>query len=619
MSRSTVDQDKHFIYPNDCLDSHRSRYRQSIQGVLNQSTTALVTVATAKAFSLTAAVYIASSASGGHVNPAVTFGLAVGGHITIPAAIFYWIAQLTGATLACFLLKAFAVSQPVLAYAIAAELSGFSASVLEGVATFALVYTVYAASDPGRAESGSGIGAVVIGLVCGAGVLAIWPFSGGSMNPECTFGADVASGRFRNQAVYWVGSLVGAAIGGLLYENVMFSSNGNRGRADQSTTALVTVATANAFVVTAAVYITSSASGGHVNPAVTFDLAISGHITIPAAIFYWIAQLTGATLACFLLKAFTVSQPVPAYAIAAELSGFSASILEGVATFALVYIVYAASDQRRAGSGSGIGAVVIGLVCGAGVLTVGQFLSGSMNPAWRSGLGVGVGLVLLVPNSIRNNDWVVEDIAEEVQGRLVVSLEDEDWEKMKRNFKWALVLKLANGMAFNITGLGNVLSKVWNLELDKRVRFKELASNMALAEFEYAADMARVRDGGPWLCLNSVVLFHDWCPELAPEEIKMTRLGVWAQFHNLPLGAVLMDKETGEKLAGYIGKFGRVDTDGVKKKFIRVRVEIDIEKPVVTGFLLQRQARDPLWISVKYERLPSLCQVCGRLSDKSNS
>ncbi|CAM8906046.1 unnamed protein product [Rhodiola kirilowii] len=199
----------------------------SSSGHADQSITTLVTVATVNAFALNAAVYIASSVSGGHVNPAVTFGLAIGGHITIPAAIFYWIAQLTGATLACFLLKVFAVSQPVPvpAYAIAAELSGFSASVLEGVATFALVLTVYAASDPRRAGLDSGIGAVVIELVCGAGVLAIGLFSVGSMNSTCAFGAGVASGRFRNQAVYWVGPLV--AIGGLLYENVMFPPNEN--------------------------------------------------------------------------------------------------------------------------------------------------------------------------------------------------------------------------------------------------------------------------------------------------------------------------------------------------------------------------------------------------------
>uniref|UniRef100_A0A7N0RDJ3 Aquaporin TIP5-1 n=1 Tax=Kalanchoe fedtschenkoi TaxID=63787 RepID=A0A7N0RDJ3_KALFE len=191
------------------------------------SSAALVAVAVANAFALSAAVYISATVSGGHVNPAVTFGLAIGGHVSVPTALLYWIAQMSGATLSCFLLKSFAVSQPVPAYSIAAQMTGFGASVLEGVATFALVYTVYASSDPRRCGSVGGVGSVMIGLVCGAGVLAIGPFSGGSMNPACAFGAGLASGRFRNQAVYWVGPLVGAALGGLLYENVMFPSRVN--------------------------------------------------------------------------------------------------------------------------------------------------------------------------------------------------------------------------------------------------------------------------------------------------------------------------------------------------------------------------------------------------------
>ncbi|KAL9673460.1 hypothetical protein QQ045_029718 [Rhodiola kirilowii] len=182
-----------------------------------------------------------------------------------------------------------------------------------------------------------------------------------------------------------------------------------------------------------------------------------------------------------------------------------------------------------------------------------------------------------------------------------------------------MILKLTNGMSFNLTGLGNVLCKIWNLELDKRVRFKELASNMALAEFEYAADMVRVRDGGPWLCLGTVALIHDWCPDLAPEEIKMNKLRVWVQLHNLPMGAAVTDRDTAEKLAGYIGTFVKVDTEKDKKKYIRVRVEIDIDKLVVTGFFLRHPSRDSLWVSVKYERLPSLCPDCGRLSHEDEA
>ena len=65
----------------------------------------LVAVALAHGLALFVGVSMAANISGGHLNPAVTFGLAVGGHITILTGIFYWVAQLLGSTVACLLLK----------------------------------------------------------------------------------------------------------------------------------------------------------------------------------------------------------------------------------------------------------------------------------------------------------------------------------------------------------------------------------------------------------------------------------------------------------------------------------------------------------------------------------
>ncbi|KAI4323790.1 hypothetical protein L6164_023368 [Bauhinia variegata] len=183
--------------------------------------TSLVVVAIANAFALSSAMYIAWDISGGHVNPAVTFGMAVGGHISVPMALFYWISQLVASFMACLVLRVTVVGMHVPAYAIAAEMTGFGASILEGVLTFGLVYTVYAARDPRRGSLGS-IGTLAIGFMAGANVLATGPFSGGSMNPACAFGMAAVAGSFRNQAVYWVGPLIGAAIAGLLYDNVVF-------------------------------------------------------------------------------------------------------------------------------------------------------------------------------------------------------------------------------------------------------------------------------------------------------------------------------------------------------------------------------------------------------------
>lgn len=71
------------------------------------STTAgeLVAIALAHAFSLFAAVSTCMNISGGHVNPAVTFGTLLGGRISVLRAVFYWVAQLLGAVAATLVLR----------------------------------------------------------------------------------------------------------------------------------------------------------------------------------------------------------------------------------------------------------------------------------------------------------------------------------------------------------------------------------------------------------------------------------------------------------------------------------------------------------------------------------
>src|ERR1041384_1050929 len=61
--------------------------------------------AVAFAHGLTIAVMVAATAgiSGGHLNPAVTFGLLVGGKINLRNSVAYWIAQLAGAIVAALL------------------------------------------------------------------------------------------------------------------------------------------------------------------------------------------------------------------------------------------------------------------------------------------------------------------------------------------------------------------------------------------------------------------------------------------------------------------------------------------------------------------------------------
>ncbi|KAJ4952752.1 hypothetical protein NE237_029584 [Protea cynaroides] len=208
-----------FLFVFAAVGSSMSARRLTPEATSNPSS--LVAIAVANAFALSTAVYISANISGGHVNPAVTFGMAVGGHISIPTALFYWVAQLLGSIMSCLLLRVATISHGIPAHAIAEEMTGFGAAVLESVMTFALVYTVYAAGDQRRGSFGI-VGPIMIGLMVGANVLAAGPFTGASMNPAYSFGMAIISGNFKNQAVYWVGPLIGATVAGLLYENVIF-------------------------------------------------------------------------------------------------------------------------------------------------------------------------------------------------------------------------------------------------------------------------------------------------------------------------------------------------------------------------------------------------------------
>ncbi|KAL0380462.1 UNVERIFIED_CONTAM: Aquaporin TIP2-1 [Sesamum angustifolium] len=180
----------------------------------------LVAVAVCHGFALFVAVAVGANISGGHVNPAVTFGLALGGQITILTGLFYWIAQLLGSIVACLLLKVVTGGLAIPTHGVAAGVGAVEGVVMEIIITFALVYTVYAtAADPKKGSLGT-IAPIAIGFIVGANILAAGPFSGGSMNPARSFGPAVASGDFSGNWIYWVGPLIGGGLAGLIYSNV---------------------------------------------------------------------------------------------------------------------------------------------------------------------------------------------------------------------------------------------------------------------------------------------------------------------------------------------------------------------------------------------------------------
>ncbi len=159
----------------------------------------------------------------GHLNPAVTMGFLVTRRIDPMMAVVYWIAQFTAAIIAAYALKALyppavAMATKLGAQSISNDTSMLQAISLEAIATFFLMFVVMGTAVDPRAPK---VGGFAIGLTVTAGILAIGPLTGGSMNPARSFGPAVAMMSFQGQAAYWIGPTIGAIVAALLYEKLL--------------------------------------------------------------------------------------------------------------------------------------------------------------------------------------------------------------------------------------------------------------------------------------------------------------------------------------------------------------------------------------------------------------
>jgi aquaporin Z len=190
----------------------------------------LVGVSLAFGLTVLTMAYTVGGISGGHFNPAVTLGLAVGGRFEYKDMIGYWIAQVAGGIVGAAVL-----------YFIASGKTGFVAGgfasngydalspggysmiavlVMEVVMTaFFLIIILGSTSKlapAGFAPISIGLGLTLIHLVS-------IPVSNTSVNPARSLGAAIFAdtGALGQVWLFWVAPLAGAALGAVIWKSLL--------------------------------------------------------------------------------------------------------------------------------------------------------------------------------------------------------------------------------------------------------------------------------------------------------------------------------------------------------------------------------------------------------------
>ena len=131
--------------------------------------------------------------------------------------------------------------------------------------------------------------------------------------------------------------------------------------------------------------------------------------------------------------------------------------------------------------------------------------------------------------------------------------------------------------------------------------------------------MLRVLDGEPWTFDKHMMLLQVFDGTEEVRDMKFELANFWVQVHDLPLR--FRNRKVAEHLCEAIGTVTRGEENSDKEggRFVRVRVTVNIQKPLCRGRVVSLDDGKDLWIPFKYERLPNLCFYCGCLTHDDRS
>ncbi|KAK4438883.1 hypothetical protein Salat_0222900 [Sesamum alatum] len=183
---------------------------------------------------------------------------------------------------------------------------------------------------------------------------------------------------------------------------------------------------------------------------------------------------------------------------------------------------------------------------------------------------------------------------------------------------FCVVGRLLSHKSFHFEALRSTLTTAFNPI--RGMDMKMIDGNHFLVRIDHHVDRKRVLDNSPWAFEKNLIVLQP----VATEENPMNVILGWCNFHvlihDLSLGK--MNKEVAAFTGNHIGRFKEVDmasASGLCEGSLRIRVNLNITKPLKRVLCLHTTIRDEQLITFTYEKLPNFCYLCGCLGHLSRS
>nr|POE84978.1 hypothetical protein CFP56_78419 [Quercus suber] len=134
----------------------------------------------------------------------------------------------------------------------------------------------------------------------------------------------------------------------------------------------------------------------------------------------------------------------------------------------------------------------------------------------------------------------------------------------------------------NIRALKNTLRAAW--KMGSELRIVEVGNNVLQFKFGSRYQLEWVEKSGPWNFENNLLLLCRWRKGLTSKNVSFSHTPFWVQIWGLPFEN--MSEDIGKEIGSKIGRVLEVDKRALQAdqaKFLRIRVEVQIDKPLRRG------------------------------------
>ena len=169
------------------------------------------------------------------------------------------------------------------------------------------------------------------------------------------------------------------------------------------------------------------------------------------------------------------------------------------------------------------------------------------------------------------------------------------------------------GGSLLFSAVNNIARKIWSSEGLADVLTIE--KGFFLFRFATEVGMTNIVEKGPWLFAGRYMVLRKWSPGLPLSKANLSRIPVWAKFHNVPIE--LWTEEGLSHIASAVGLplYADASIEACSRvSFARICVEVDASVPLVDEFdveVLQENSTSSLvTVSVSYQWRPLVSEVC---------